>query len=441
MKKMTFVVCLLVALVVLMFWMPEANAESGYYGSNCSSCHGSTPSTCDGCHGHGTHSSSAKNNINITGRTTKTTYAPGETVSIVIDGGYRNGWVRAILYDQNMVELKRSTGLDFPITLTAPAPMAAGTYTWSVAWYGNRYDKSSPFFQPTCSSTLITNCWKPSTNANHGEEIRSINSFTVAAAAPIDKIGVFSSGMWYLDLNSNEAWNGSTTDAIKSFGAGVPGAVPVTGNWTGAGSTKVGVFVMNALRGASNWYVDLNGNGVWDGPTVDGLYTFGDGLTGAVPVSGDWTGTGTTKIGVFANGYWYLDVNGNGIWDGAPTDALYTFGAGLPGAVPVTGNWTGTGATKIGVFANGTWYLDLTGNGIWNSMPTDGLYTFGSGLPGAVPVTGDWTGTGTTKIGVFANGDWYLDLNGNGVWNATPTDGLYIFGGGLPEVVPVTGKW
>jgi hypothetical protein len=392
MKKMTFVVCLLVVLVALMFCLPKANAESGYYDSSCSSCHGSTTDTCDGCHAHGAHSSSAKSNINITGTTNKTTYAPGETVSVAINGGYRNGWVRAILYDQNMVELKRSTGSDFPITLTAPAPMAAGTYTWNVAWYGNRYDKSSsPFFQPTCSSTLTTNCWKPSTNnANHGEEIRSSNSFTVAAAAPVDKVGVFISGMWYLDLNNDEAWNGSTTDAVKSFGGGVPGAVPVTGNWTGAGSTKVGVFVMDALRGASNWYLDLNGNGVWDGPTVDRLSTFGDGLTGAVPVTGDWTGTGTTKIGVFANG---------------------------------------------------TWYLDLTGNGIWNSMPTDGLYTFGSGIPGAVPVTGDWTGTGTTKIGVFANGYWYLDLNGNGVWNVAPTDGLYTFGGGLPEVVPVTGKW
>ena len=211
-----------------MFWIPKANAESGYYGTNCSSCHGSTPTTCDGCHGHGTHSSSAKNNINITGTTNKTTYAPGETVSVAMDGGYRNGWVRAILYDQNMVELKRSTGLAFPITLTAPAPMAAGTYTWNVAWYGNKYDKSSPFFQPTCTSTLTTNCWKPSTNANHGEEIRSINSFTVAAAAPVDtkSVSLTTRGTWYSGLGiAMRRWNGSTNGSlIKWFGSGVPGA-------------------------------------------------------------------------------------------------------------------------------------------------------------------------------------------------------------------------
>jgi len=62
-------------------------------------------------------------------------------------------------------------------------------------------------------------------------------------------------------------------------------------------------------------------------------------------------------------------------------------------------------------------------------------------VAGAIPVTGDWTGTGKTKIGIYANGVWYLDLNGNGAWDGTPTDGLYSFGGGLTGAVPVTGKW
>jgi hypothetical protein len=56
-------------------------------------------------------------------------------------------------------------------------------------------------------------------------------------------------------------------------------------------------------------------------------------------VAGNWTGTGTTKIGVSANGVWYLDLDGSGAWDGTPTDGLYFFGVGLTGAVPVTGNW------------------------------------------------------------------------------------------------------
>jgi len=139
-----------------------------------------------------------------------------------------------------------------------------------------------------------------------------------------------------------------------------------------------------------------------------------------------------TNIGVFRNGQWYLDANGNGAWD-AGTDTLTTFG--LPGDIPVTGDWNGTGTTKIGVFRNGVWYLDTNGNGVWDAG-TDTFTTFG--LPGDVPVTGDWTATGTTKIGVFRNGEWYMDANGNGVWDAG-TDTLTTFG--LAGDQPITGAW
>ena len=146
------------------------------------------------------------------------------------------------------------------------------------------------------------------------------------------------------------------------------------------------------------------------------------------------------KIGVYTDGVWYLDRSGNGAWDGALTDGLHYFGGGLTGAVPVTGDWTGTGTMKIGIYQDGVWYLDPNGNGAWDGTPTDGLYYFGGGLAGGVPVTGDWTGTGSAKIGVYAEGVWYFDLNGNGGWDGTPTDGLYYFGGRcLTGAVPVTG--
>ena len=248
------------------------------------------------------------------------------------------------------------------------------------------------------------------------------------------ELGIYHNGVWYVDMDGSNAWNGTPTDWLYYFGGGLAGAVPVIGNWTGMGTAKVGVYHNGG------WYLDLNGNGAWDGTPTDGLYYFGGGLTGAVPVTGDWTGSGATKIGIYADGIWYLDLNGNGAWDGTPTDGLYYFGGGLAGAIPVTGDWTGSGTMKIGVFYNGIWYLDFNGNGTWDGTPTDGIYFFGGGLTGAVPVTGDWTGTGTTKIGVYVDGTWYLDLSGNGAWDGTPTDGLYDFGGGLTGAVPVTGK-
>ena len=175
----------LFAFAAVAFWAPGANAESGFFSSQgCTGCHAPSPTTCNGCHAHGTHPSSAKSSINLAAATNKTTYAPGETVSVTITGGYRTGWVRAILRNQSGVEVSRSTGTAtggmgggaaFPITLTGPAPAVAGTYTFTASWYGNQYDKSSPVFGPN---------WTPDpSNPNHGEEKVSTNSFTVTGAA------------------------------------------------------------------------------------------------------------------------------------------------------------------------------------------------------------------------------------------------------------------
>ncbi|TAN40734.1 MAG: hypothetical protein EPN25_06485 [Nitrospirae bacterium] len=257
----------------------------------------------------------------------------------------------------------------------------------------------------------------------------------VVQSLPVNTVGIFRSGEWYLDINGNSAWDGTAVDRLNVFGVGLTGAVPVTGDWDHTGVTKMGIFHDGV------WYLDMNGNGAWDGEPTDRRLVFGVGLVGAIPVTGDWTGFGTTFIGIFHNGVWYLDMNGNGAWDGTSTDAMLSFGAGLTGAVPVIGNWTGLSATNIGIFHDGVWYLDLNGNGAWDGAPADGMYTFGVGLPGAVPVTGDWNGSGSKKIGIFLDGTWYLDYNGNGAWDGGVTDRMSVFGAGLTGIVPVTGKW
>jgi len=247
---------------------------------------------------------------------------------------------------------------------------------------------------------------------------------------PVDQIGVFKDGQWYVDTSSNGAWD-SALDNAYNFGAA--GNIPVSGDWNGNGSSKLGVF------NNGTWTVDMDGTGILG--TGNATYNFGVGIAGAVPVTGDWTGNGTTKIAVYDNGTWYVDLNGNGAWDGTPTDSLYTFGVGLDGAIPVTGDWSGTGNKKIGVYHNGTWYLDLNGNGAWDGTPTDALYSFGVGLAGAVPVAGDWTGNGTYKIGVYVDGTWYIDMNGNGAWDGAPTDRNYSFGTPGAAETPITGRW
>jgi hypothetical protein len=249
------------------------------------------------------------------------------------------------------------------------------------------------------------------------------------------KIGVFYNGYWYLDTNMSWAWDGTPTDTLGIFGVGLTGAIPVAGDWSGDGTTKIGVF-MNGT-----WYLDMNRNWQWDGQPTDKMYSFGAGLPGAIPVVGDWNGSGTTKIGIYSNGVWYLDMNGNGQWDGEPTDKIAYFGAGLPGAVPVVGDWSGDGKTEIGIYQQGYWYLDVNGNGQWDSQPADQFRVFGVGLTNAVPVTGDWNGDGKTEIGIYQQGYWYLDVNGNGQWDGQPADQFGVFGVGLTGAVPVPGKW
>ncbi|MGA8893611.1 MAG: choice-of-anchor D domain-containing protein [Anaeromyxobacteraceae bacterium] len=161
-----------------------------YYDSNCAACHGTTTAggvqTCAGCHAHGTHPDSNKSSIDLTGTTGKASYAPGETVTVTVNGGYRSGWVRVLLYDQNLQQVARSGGTalpgftapccgpGFPVTLSAPAPTTPGTYTWWVAWYGNQFDAGGAAFGAN---------WIPSANGGHGEERVRTNSFTVVSPA------------------------------------------------------------------------------------------------------------------------------------------------------------------------------------------------------------------------------------------------------------------
>ena len=191
-------------------------------------------------------------------------------------------------------------------------------------------------------------------------------------------------------------------------------------------TSKIGVFRPSTHM----FYLDLNGNGIWEGAEIDGEYDFG--IVGEIPVTGDWNGDGRTEIGVFrAARDWYLDSSGNGVW--GPGDVAYGFG--IAGDKPVTGDWNGDGRTEIGVFRGARdWYLDSSGNGVWGA----GDVAYGFGIAGDKPVTGDWNGDGRTEIGVFRGArDWYLDSSGNGVWGA----GDVAYGFGIAGDKPVTGDW
>jgi len=135
------------------------------------------------------------------------------------------------------------------------------------------------------------------------------------------------------------------------------------------------------------------------------------------------------RIGVFLNGGWWIDTNGDGTWDTG--DEYHMFGS--PGVQAVTGDWNHDGKDETGVFLNGGWWLDANGSGTWDTG--DEYHTFGS--PGCQAVTGDWNHDGKDEIGVFLNGGWWLDANGSGAWDTG--DEYHMFGS--PGVQAVTGVW
>jgi outer membrane protein assembly factor BamB/PKD repeat protein len=227
-----------------------------------------------------------------------------------------------------------------------------------------------------------------------------------------EKIGVFRDGFWILDYNGNYQWSdvGTGNDLVAGFG--MAGDKPVIGNWdhTTPGD-KIGVF-----RNGT-WLIDYNGNFQWDGVDKSAYL----GQAGDLPVIGDWNNNGDKKIGVFRNGFWMLDGNGNYNWDGPGTDLDVVAGFGQTGDIPVVGKWDAAGQDKIGVFRNGFWILDYSGNYQWNGLGTGNDLVAGFGSAGDVPIVRDWNGDGRSEIAVFraSAGQWLIDYNGNYIWDGT----------------------
>lgn len=256
----------------------------------------------------------------------------------------------------------------------------------------------------------------------------------------------------------------SSLDA-EGFSFGVPGGIPVSGDWNGDGISQLGVFK------DGHWFLDLNGNGRWD----EGDMWAKLGGEGDLPVVGDWNGDGKDDIGIFGP-QWKGDERAIEAEPGLPTaqntlrrqqspthstpknlppesdeatdghrvlkrtahgdprvDVIdHVFRFGVEGDLPVVGDWNGDGIRSIGIFRGGAWYLDIDGDGRFTER--DEHFTFGQ--TGDLPVVGDWNGDGIDKVGVFRQGTWHLDVNNNRAIDPDETVQL-----GQPGDKPVVGDW
>jgi len=217
------------------------------------------------------------------------------------------------------------------------------------------------------------------------------------------------------------------------------GDIPVTGDWNGDGRTKIGVYR------AGFWMLDFDGNGVFNNTMGKDLAFWFGGLPGDIPVTGDWSGDGRTKVGIYRAGFWLLDFDGNGAFDNTPGKDLAFWFGGSPGDIPVVGDWTGDGKTKVGVYRSaGLWVLDSNGNGAFDGTGPgqDRVLSFG-GVAADIPVVGDWSGDGVTNVGVYRwDHYWILDINGHGNSGGSHGSKLRSFQfGRVAGDVPVIGDW
>jgi hypothetical protein len=198
--------------------------------------------------------------------------------------------------------------------------------------------------------------------------------------------------------------------------------LPIVGDWTGTGMKRIGIF-----RNGT-WILDIDGDGVID--SSDKTVSFGQ--AGDIPVVGDWRGTGQIALGLFRHGTFILDLSGHlsGVATGL-SDATFTFGQA--GDIPIVSDWNGSGTAKVGVFLNGVWLVDYTGGRVVSGLNRSYVY----GEAGDIPVVGDWDSSGNPpKIGVYRGGLWILDYDGDNVLTVPGLNEMAV-GFGLTGYTPL----
>ena len=239
------------------------------------------------------------------------------------------------------------------------------------------------------------------------------------------EVGTFFEGLWFVDLNGNGIFDPENSDATHrdvAWRFGEAGDLPVVGDWNGDGFDEIGVYTSG-----DEFRLDLNGNGTLDGGDL--VFEFGNN---GVPIAGDWNGDGVDDVGLLrANGRWVLDLNGNRTEDNG--EEIRTNFDGTP----IAGDWTGTGVDRVGTFDRGVFRLDIDGDRVFGVGDLE--IPFSLDLPPAFnserPVVADWDADGDTNIGLFFAelraddlprelSQWYLDLGEPGDPNS-PGDGRF----------------
>jgi protocatechuate 3,4-dioxygenase beta subunit len=242
---------------------------------------------------------------------------------------------------------------------------------------------------------------------------------------------------WLAENLQGGVWSIRASDVGGLAAFGLAGAIPVVGDFDGDGQDDIGIFH------EGEWFLDLNGNRQWDPADLWAKL----GAKGDKPVIGDWDGDGKDDIGIYGpewpgdpvqiehepglpdqdnqrrnrprpknvppnpeqatDGERVMRLTAQGKERADLIDHVFRFGA--RNDYPIAGDWNGDGIRSIGVFRDGKWHFDMDGDGRWS----DGDQRAQFGQKGDIPVVGDFNGDGIEEIAIFRGGQWIIDSNGN----------------------------
>ncbi len=173
---------------------------------------------------------------------------------------------------------------------------------------------------------------------------------------------------------------------VKSFFFGVPGDVPLMGDWDCDGTDTVAMFR------PSNGFIYLRNSNTFG--VADRDFFFGIG--GDVPLAGDWNGDGCDTFSIYRQSEGKVYIS-NQLGTRA---AEYSFHFGISGDLPFAGDFDGDGIDTVGLYRDTTGFVyvrDALSTGIAD-------YEFYYGVPSDRIMAGDWDRDGDDTVGIFRPG-------------------------------------
>lgn len=212
---------------------------------------------------------------------------------------------------------------------------------------------------------------------------------------------------------------------VLPYVIGVSGDVPVVGDWNGDGVDGTGYYRNGDHTFHLREVLDATG-------PSDYAFVADFALAGDVPVIGDWDGDGRDGIGTYRPSD--LTFRLRNVRSGGQAD--YQFASGAAGDKPVAGDWNGDGKDSVGLFRPGTGNFHL--RNALNPGASDYAFDHPRVDAGDLPVVGDWNGDGIDTAGAWKNSSrTFTALAAN---NATAgVVASYVTGSGGDQ--PLAGDW